>query len=261
MKRERAYVDGRRNQILEMMQTNPQVRVDELAQRLGVSLITVRRDLQFLEDQKLLKRVYGGAVASPDTEGEIRIYRKLIAQYAATLVSSNDNLFINTSRNALKMLEYIQCSNVTAITNNGKAISCNYPPGVSVVLTGGELRHPKDAMVGDFALRNLGLIYAGKAFLGCSGISAENGMTTEIFNEVSINELMIEHTTQGVYVLADHTKIGKNSSFISGPIDKIKVLITDEKAPEEALELIREKGVIVYQVRKADFRLQKSMEE
>ncbi len=253
MKKERAYVDGRRNQILEMMQTNPEVRVDELARKLGVSLITIRRDLQFLEDQKQLKRIYGGAVASPDAENEVRIYRKLIARYAATLVSSNDNLFINTSRNALKMLEYIQCSNVTVITNNGKAIGCTYPPGVSVVLTGGELRHPKDAMVGDFALRNLNPIYVKKAFLGCSGISAENGMTTEIFNEVSINELMIDHATQGVYVLADHTKIGKNSSFISGPIEKIKVLITDEKAPEEPLELIRDRGVIVYQVRKTDF--------
>ena len=115
MKREREYVDSRRNQILEMMQTNPSVRVDELAQKLGVSLITIRRDLQFLEDQKQLRRVYGGAVASPDAENEVRTYRKLIARYAATLVSSNDNLFINTSRNALKMLEYIQCSNVTVI--------------------------------------------------------------------------------------------------------------------------------------------------
>lgn len=254
MKRERAYVDGRRNQILEMMQTNPEVRVDELAQRLGVSLITVRRDLQFLEDQKALRRVYGGAIASPDAANEVKLYRKLIARYAATLVSSNDNLFINTSRNALQMLEYIQCSNVTVITNNGKAIICNYAPGVNVVLTGGELRHPKDAMVGDFALRNLNLIYANKAFMGCAGISAENGITTEIFNEVSMNSLMIEHATQGVYVLADHTKIGRNSSFISGPIEKVKVLITDEKAPDEALELIRERGVTVYQVRKQDIQ-------
>ena len=253
MKREQAIVDSRRKRILDMMQTNPQVRVDELAQELGVSLITIRRDLQFLEDQKLLRRVYGGAVASLDAAAEIQIYRKLIARYAATLVSANDSLFVNTSRNVLNMLEYIQCSNVTVITNNGKAISCNYPPNVTVVLTGGELRHPKDAMVGDFALRNLNPIYANKAFMGCSGISAENGMTTELFHEVSVNETMIDHATQGVYLLADHTKIGKNSSFISGPIEKIKVLITDEKAPEEPLELIRDRGVAVYQVRKSDF--------
>ncbi len=253
MKRERAFVDNRRNRIVEMMQKNPEVRVDELAQILEVSLITIRRDLQYLEEKGILTRTYGGAVASLDTRDEVQMYRKLIARYAATLVSDGDTLFINTSRNALKVLEYIEADNITVITNNGKAINCERPKGISVVLTGGELRHPKDAMVGDFALRNLQPIYARKAFIGCSGISAEAGMTTEIFNEVSINELMIDHATQDVYVLADHTKIGKNSSFISCPIEKIKYLITDEKAPWEAVELIREKGVLVHQVSRTDF--------
>lgn len=255
MKRERACVERRRNRIVEMMQDNPEVRVDELARILEVSLITIRRDLQYLEEQKLLVRTYGGAVSTMPKNGsmdEVQMYRMLIAKFAARFVSENDTLFINTSRNALQMLDYITCANVTVITNNGKAVGCEYPQGVNVVLTGGELRHPKDAMVGDFALRNLQPIYAKKAFVGCSGISAEAGMTTEIFNEVSINELMIDHATQDVYVLADHTKIGSNSSFISCPIDKIKYLITDEKAPQEALDLIREKGIQVYQVRKTD---------
>lgn len=253
MKRERACVDNRRNHILEIMQTNPQIRVDELSQALGVSLITIRRDLQYLEGQKYLVRTYGGAVSTLDTQDEVQLYRKLIARYAATLVEDGDTLFINTSRNALQLIEFIKSQNVTVITNNGKAISCERAQGVSVVLTGGELRHPKDAMVGDFALRNLQPIYARKTFIGCSGISAETGMTTGIFNEVSINELMINHSTQGVYLLADHTKIGKNSSFISCPIEKIKYLITDEKAPAEALDAIREKGVQVLIVRRSDF--------
>jgi len=253
MKRERACVDNRRSHILEIMQMNPQVRVDELSQALGVSLITIRRDLQYLEEQKYLVRTYGGAVSTLGTQDEVQLYRKLIARYAATLVEDGDTLFINTSRNALQLMEFIKAQNVTVITNNGKAISCERAQGVSVVLTGGELRHPKDAMVGDFALRNLQPIYARKTFLGCSGISAETGMTTGIFNEVSINELMIDHSTHGVYLLADHTKIGKNSSFVSCPIEKIKYLITDEKAPEEALDAIREKGVQVLIVRRSDF--------
>ncbi|WP_077611264.1 DeoR/GlpR family DNA-binding transcription regulator [Clostridium sp. Marseille-P2415] len=253
MKKDRACVENRRNRILEMMQENPRVRVDELAEILGVSLITVRRDLQYLEDRKLLVRTHGGAIAAGNPADEVQMYRRLIARYAARFVSENDTLFINTSRNALKLIEHISCNNVTVITNNGKAITCEHSQGVNVVLTGGELRHPKDAMVGDFALRNLQPIYAKKAFIGCSGISAENGMTTEIFNEVSINEMMIDHATQDVYVLADHTKIGKNSSFVSCPIEKIKYLITDEKAPVEALELIKEKGVQVFQVRQSDF--------
>lgn len=252
MKRERACVDNRRNRIVGMMQKNPEVRVDELAQLLEVSLITIRRDLQYLEEKGMLVRTYGGAVAALDTVDEVRMYRNLIARYAASMVSDGDTLFVNTSRNALKVLKYITADNITVITNNGKAINCERAQGVNVMLTGGELRHPKDAMVGDYALRNLQPIYARKAFVGCSGISAEVGMTTEIFNEVSINELMIDHATQDVYVLADHTKIGHNSSFISCPIEKIKYLITDEKASKEALAMIREKGVIVHQVSRSD---------
>jgi len=253
MKRERACVDNRRNRIVEMMQKNQEVRVDELASILEVSLITIRRDLQYLEEKGLLVRNYGGAAAAPDTQDEVQMYRKLIARYAARMISDGDTLFVNTSRNALEVLKYIDADNVTVITNNGKAIYLEHPKGISIVLTGGELRHPKDAMVGDFALRNLQPIHVRKAFIGCSGISAEVGMSTEIFNEVSINRLMIDHTTQDVYVLADHTKIGNNSSFVSCPIEKIKYLITDEKASGEALELIREKGVLVHQVSRTDF--------
>ncbi len=144
-------MESRRNRIVEMMQENPEVRVDELSQILGVSLITIRRDLQYLEEQKLLVRTYGGAVstmAPKNMKDEVQLYRRLIARYAAAFVAENDTIFINTSSNALQILEYMECDNVTVITNNGKAIGREYRPGVNVVLTGGELRHPKDAMVG-----------------------------------------------------------------------------------------------------------------
>ena len=68
-----------------------------------------------------------------------------------------------------------------------------------------------------------------------------------------MNQLMIEHATQEVYLLADHTKIGHNSSFTSCGIEMVKQLITDELAPEEELEQMRAQGVKVYQVRKSDF--------
>lgn len=252
MKRERAYVDGRRNQILELFKTNPELSVEELAEKLSVSLVTIRRDLQYLEDQNCLKRFYGGAkVVDQDIPAadETRIYRDLIARYAATLIEDGDSLFINTSSNALAVLPYITSEKVTVITNNGKALSSKYSDEVSVILTGGELRHPKDAMVGDFALRNLQMVFAKKAFIGCSGLSLFTGMTTEIANEVNINELMIDHATQGVYILADHTKIGKSSSFTSCAIDKVQHLITDEKAPADILEQMRAAGVQIHQVR------------
>ena len=255
MKRERIYVEMRRKQILEAVRANPRVMVDELAQKFDVSLITIRRDLQYLEDQKLLVRFHGGAepVLPEDSEqNEIQRYRRLIAQYAATLVEKGDSLFINTSRNALQMLEYVKTRNVTVITNNGKALRMDYNDGISIILTGGEIRYPKEALVGDFAIRNVQNVFPKKAFIGCSGFSPVSGMTTEIAGEVKINELMIQNAEE-VYVLADHTKIGKKSSFTSSPVQKIGHLITDEKAPRQILDELADAGVKVHLVRKGDF--------
>ncbi|MBS4930451.1 MAG: DeoR/GlpR transcriptional regulator [Clostridiales bacterium] len=253
MKREQAYVEARRKKILEIMKKNSEVKVETLAKELEVSFITIRRDLQYLEDKKLLMRTYGGAIAvetEQTKQEEILLYRTLIAKYAAQFVEDRDTLFINTSSNALMMTKYITKNNVTVITNNGKAITSEHGQGVSIILTGGELRYPKEAMVGDFAIRNLQTIFAKKAFIGCSGISATAGVTTEIASEVKVNELMIHNATNEVYVLADYTKIGKNSSFISAGIEGVTHLITDEKAPEDLLEELRAKGVQIHQVKK-----------
>lgn len=241
---------------MDMLQRNPQIRIDELAKRLSVSVVTIRRDLQYLEEKKQITRFYGGAAVSKEAAGyvdDVTIYRELIAKYAATLVEDGDTIFINTSSNALDLIRYIKGRHVTVITNNGRAISYEKAEGVDLILTGGEVRHPKEALVGDFATRNLQNIFAKKAFMGCAGISSATGMSTEIANEVNVNRLMIEHTTQTVYLMADHTKVGHNSSFTSCGIDMVKHLITDELASAEELEQMRALGVEVYQVRKSDY--------
>ncbi len=257
MKRERLYVENRRNAILEKIVEQPGIRVDELAELFQVSPITVRRDLQLLESQNLLTRFYGGAnpteqAGKSTQQDDVLIYRDLIARYAATLVDDYDSLFINTSRTALDMVQYIERRNVAVITNNGHAIHTEHPVGVNIFLTGGELRYPKEAMVGELAEHNLMQVFAKKAFIGCSGISLEGGVMTEIMNEVSINAMMLERTTVAAYILADHTKIGKMSSFCTCSIDRVAHLITDEKAPEDVLNAFREKGISVHQVRKSD---------
>jgi DeoR/GlpR family transcriptional regulator of sugar metabolism len=248
MKRKKALVVKRRNEIMEMIHRNPILPVDHLAETFGVSKMTIRRDIKFLKTDTNITYAHGNVLGILNGEDELLMYRTKIAQCAAQFVEDNDTVFLNTGRNALMILKYIKGKNVTVITNNGRAIGAERSDEVNVILTGGELRYPKNTMVGDFALRNLQPIYAKKAFISCFGINAENGVSTEIANEVNINEIMINHTTKAVFVLADHTKIGKNSSFISGPIGKITYLITDEQASEEELEKIRSFGVHVYKV-------------
>ena len=141
MKREKVYVDERRERIRDILREKSQVRVEALAEELKVSVITIRRDLQYLEEQKQLIRVYGGAVAvreQGEQTDEIQLYRDLIARYAASLVEDGDTLFLNTSRNVRQILRYITKKNVTVITNNGRAIDAERGQGVNVILTGGE---------------------------------------------------------------------------------------------------------------------------
>lgn len=253
MKKKKSYVDDRRNKILEMLNEEQEVHLDRFVEMLKVSPITIRRDLQLLEDNGQLRRIHGGAVSlreGYDPENTVESYRNLVARFAAQFVSNDDTIFINSSQTALKLLEYIDKENVTVITNNAKAITSKYHSGVRVTLTGGELQYPKNVMVGNLTTRTLTNIFAKKAFIGCSGVTDEKGMMTEILNEVAINEMMINHATKDVYLLADHTKIGHSSSFSSCPIEKISVLITDELAPEMELVKIRKRGVKVCKVRK-----------
>lgn len=258
MKRSKTLVEGRRNKVLEVLKENGQVKVGELAEEFGVSPLTIRRDLQYLEDNKKLERFYGGAsivndmLAATYEEDEVTMYRRLIAKYASTLVEDGDTIFINTSSTALKLLKYVDDKHIIAITNNGKAINIEHSPTVSVVLTGGELRDAKDAMVGEFALNNLEKVSAKKSFLGCSGLSTESGMTTERLNEVNINQTMLRRATGPAYIMADHTKIGKNSSFVTSTVNRIKNIITDEKADPNIINAFRAMGIKVHQVSKSD---------
>lgn len=255
MKRPRSTVDERRMEILKRLQQNDEIRVEELAEEFGLSLMTVRRDLQFLESRQLITRFYGGATARltsrPLTEEEeLDMYRQRIAQFATRFVSSGDTLFVNGSSVALDALKYVQASNVRVITNNGRAIDANFPSGVNVTLTGGELRG--HIMVGDYVMRNLLNASANKTFIGCAAITGKGEFYYNVPMEIGINEAMISRTSQGLYILADHTKVQKVPSvenrYGSCMYEGQWTLITDEKADPAVVAELRGSGKQVYVV-------------
>ncbi len=256
MKKSRDIVDYRRKKILEILKKTGDIRVLDISEHLKVSEVTVRRDLQYLEDQKIIERYYGGARVRPQTpkvhRDEASVCRDNIARFAASLVEDNDIIFINTSATALKMLKYITAKDITVITNNGNALFQQKSHTVKVILTGGELYNIKGTLVGEFAKSNLLRVSAKKAFIGCAGLSVENGMTTEILNEVDLNQAMLERVTGKAYILADHTKLGKSSSFVSCDIHSITDIITDDKAPADFVEQAEEMGIHIHKVSSVD---------
>lgn len=254
-------VNKRREQIMMLIQKFGSIEVDKLANEFGVSALTIRRDLQYWEEKGAIVRYHGGAklvqsmfgIGTPSYLSNER-YKHAIAKYAAQYVENNDTIFINTSSTALLVIQYIINKRVTIITNNAKALMSKHDPLVSIFLTGGELRFPKEAMIGEFALNNLSKVTANKVFLGCSGIDVTHGVTTAILQEVAINETMIARAGQ-VFVLADYTKVGENHRFTSGLIEQVDYLVTDVNADKAAVQSLKESGVTVVELEPINFEI------
>lgn len=254
MKNSKIAIEKRREKILKMIEYQSNVTVDELSKKLDTSAITIRRDLDFFEKKNLIERYHGGASISKVNfttnifSSSLTLNKHAIAKAAARFVEDGDTILINTSSTALLMVEYIKAKQVTIITNNGKAIFAKSNENLFIVLTGGELRMPKESLVGDFAINNLNRVKASKCFLGCSGISRDGGFTTAVLQEVAVNEIMLRNTTGLKFVLADINKVGKTHSFLSGSIEDLDYLITDSTANKEEVEKLRKAGLKVLQV-------------
>lgn len=241
MKNSLSVVNKRRSEILNFLREDASINNEQLAERLNTSTLTIRRDLQHLEDQGIVRRFYGGAVIVDQGNTDTMTIREnehikaiandgksRIAQYAAGLIADGDIIFINSSSTALEILKYVdEAKKIVVVTNNGHILQMDLPYNIEVMLTGGQVNHGKQSMVGDFAAYVLQHISAVKCFLGVSGIDYKTGISTAIMQETLINREMIKQTRGNVYVVAESSKILKPNNFSSGSIDQINTLITD----------------------------------
>ena len=253
MKNSRKAVEERQMNILNLVRTREEVSAEEVASTFGISKMTVRRDLQYLEDRGLLKRTHGGAISlkrgsGPVTEEEkIGFCRDSISKFAARFVADGDMLFINGSMTALNMLSYLDEKRVQVFTNNCAAVSQEFPEHVSIHLTGGEVR--SGVMIGDYVMRNLLNMSADKTFIGCAAVYDDGEFRYDIPTEIGINEAMISMTTGDIYILADHSKILRRSvhenSYGSCTYDRQVILITDDTVSSAVVERLRRTGMEV----------------
>lgn len=258
MKKNHSIVSKRRDRILEYISNNESINTNELAEKLNISPLTLRRDLQALDDDGLIVRYYGGAklATTINTDNKVNlqentadsIYNKkrhLLAKYAADLIEDGDTIFINSSSTALLILEYLENKRVYVVTNNGKALQSTIGPNIELVLTGGQVYERKQSLIGEFATYILSKITANKCFLGVSGITFDSGISTSVLEETLINHEMINRCSGPVYVLADSSKVGKHHNFSSGDINEISHLITDSDIKESDIYEFQDRGVTV----------------
>ncbi len=258
MNNSKGVVYKRQQLILEYLKKYKTARVDDLSREFSISPITIRRDLELFQEKGIVNRFHGGATLTDglldddpslsESAQKYELEKHAIAQKAASLVNDRDTIFINSSSTALLILHYLKNKHVIVITNNGKALQVPKDPSVELVLTGGEIYDRKQSMVGEYATHLLCRVTAVKSFLGVGGISANAGITTFVLQETAINELMLKRCSGPTYIVADHSKIGKENNFLSGTISEISCLITDTKADVHQLNLLREKGVDIITV-------------
>ena len=257
MKRDRQSVNLRHAEMLALIRQRQEVLVDELSRKFGISAMTVRRDLQALEEQGKISRFHGGATVdvravSSDEKEEVERCRRQIARRAASLVKSGDRILINGSNTAVALLEYLDGKAVSVFTNNSLASQRKHAATIDIQLSGGSFKGAPHILTGDLTMRNLMDVRADKAFLGCAGISSDGEILCGIPAELGINETMIEHA-DAYFILADYTKIGKTSAYASFHLEKKGCIITDWHAPEDAVERLRAVGMEVVQVQRDDY--------
>ena len=250
-------VSMRRNKMMAIIVEKGEVSVEELSEKLEVSEVTIRRDLQRLQASGLIVRHHGGALAltpNPEMLPEKVLDEKditnidekrRIAAAAVSLLDDDDIAFMNSGSTILFFMRAIQNRRVRIITNNAAAINQKLDPSIDLMLLGGEYRQQSKSMVGEFALNTLKDIWSSHTFLGTNGVSIERGLTTSVHQECSVNQAMVRNTHGKVIVLADYSKMDKVSNFVSLPLTSVDVIVTDSKCPADFLRRLQEMGIEV----------------
>ena len=216
----------RRNQIAELVAQKHTIKNAELMERFGISIETVRRDLEYLEQQGCLQRVYGGAVlktslgSEPEYNSRAKDHaeeKSSIAMAAARLVEPGDSIFLGVGTTVQAMAQYLKnIPDLTAFTNSLRtAVALSELAECSVVLTGGQLRSKELSLSGFPAEENMLHFNVNKAFLGIGGIT-EAGVTDFHIGEdsvVTIDAGCGIHSEQGMSRHSGKHRffIGKNS--------------------------------------------------
>ncbi|WP_439743671.1 DeoR/GlpR family DNA-binding transcription regulator [Bacillus pseudomycoides] len=236
----------RRNKIIEILEQREHVEVSYLSDAFQVSLMTIRRDLEKLEKDGKVIRMYGGVKLKTKRVYEYSMEERLnsnkreklaIAREAARLIEDGDVVAFDASTTALEVSKLIKDrKDVTVVTNNlSIAIELADVPDIVVIVLGGFLRGKSLSVMGASLKQYLERIYIDKAFISSKALSFHEGLTDTAIDEGEAKQAMLSKSNE-VIVLADHTKLGKVAFYKVCDKQGITKIITDELIPLTPLQ-------------------------
>jgi len=252
-KESKMLAQERRQHIFKDIEASGVASVRDLAQRFDVSLITVMRDLQELEQEGLIRRVHGGAISVRGAsyeppfsarESQLSSEKQRIALKAIELIADGDSVILDVGTTTLEIARALKGKrNLTVlVTNLRAALELASQPAIQVIVIGGKLRASELSMVGHLAEQTLRAFQADKAFIGVGGITLEHGLTEFNFDEAGTKRVMFERARQKI-IVADHTKFGKVMLTQVAPLSAADLIITGSELDEGAKRKMEETGV------------------
>jgi DeoR/GlpR family transcriptional regulator of sugar metabolism len=249
----RMQAEERLVRISEYIQRVEFASLKEFAMELGVSVSTVRRDLTVLEATGVLRRTHGGArLINPKSDEyafSARDTRQLtekeaIGRRCAELVQPNQSVIMDAGTTVFHVARHLEERRPQIITNSLPVANLYASAGpVEVVLSGGVLYPRLGVLVGPLAVESFSKMHADVAIMSAGGIT-EEGLTNSHGLLIEIQKAMMQAASRVIFCL-DHTKFGRKSMAFLCRVEEIDVLVTNEAAPIQLIEALKQKGVDV----------------
>jgi DeoR/GlpR family transcriptional regulator of sugar metabolism len=254
----------RRRETYELIERSGSASVTHLSRELDVSLQTVRRDLEALEEEGLIERVHGGAVvvgyggatggAAPAAVEGAALERgtahadekRRIGAAAAALVEPGSTIFLSGGTTTEQVVPHLpEHARLTVVTNAvNAAYALGRRPGIETIVLGGYLRHSEGTLLGPMAEEALGSFRIDQALYGCYGLDPDDGLSGASLVEAAMDRVVLNAVGR-LIVLADSSKFAQRGPVRLAGVERIATLVTDRDAPEEGVRRLKQHGVEV----------------
>lgn len=241
----------RKRQILSLLAEGKDLSVAQISKALDVSTVTVRNDLNALEESGYIVRTRGGALPGfhrsiLERQRNRTGQKHRIAREAASLVEDGDTIMIEAGTTTALVARYLLGKRDVHIVTNSTLVLpyARINPSIHVTMTGGEFRPITESCVGPLAIRDLEDFHVRVAFVGTDGFDVQTGLTTHLVEGAEIVRKMSERSDRTVLV-ADSSKYGRAGFAKVLPLSAVSILVTDTGLRSDEKKAIENEGVAV----------------
>jgi len=243
----------RRARIVELLEERRAVRVSLLSEDLGVSEMTIRRDLEQLEQAGLLSRMHGGAILKrriieePLYATNVRAHseeKRRIAKAAAGLFKDGETVFLSSGTTSAQVLSHVDPHiKARIVTHNVGAVSSAQGSALDVVLLGGSYRARSNTLEGALAIEAVASFHASRFIIGADGLTVEEGITTPSIGLAGVERAMIRQTRGEVVALADSSKFGVVGDVVVCTLENVDMVIVDDGVGDDMRDEMERRGL------------------